>query len=101
MVCSQKEVLEAARKAGPESPIVYVFTPSFATDELRQQIVDAQAETKLWIAHGNPATAEEQGTLARAWRGAIARLASETGLRENAASARVFQSGGSECSAQT
>ena len=94
---SQKEVSEAARKAGPESPIVYVFTPSFATDELRQQIVDAQAAKQTLDAHGNPATAEEQDAR-QSMEGRQSRALAERDrlVREIAASARVFQGGGSE-----
>ena len=40
---SQKNVVDAARAAGTDSPILFVFVPKASAQELREQIIRAEA----------------------------------------------------------
>ena len=53
---SEKELLDAARAAGTDSPTVFVFLPRQAADELRKLIVDAEAAQQTIDAKGTPTT---------------------------------------------
>lgn len=95
--CSQKEVEDAARSAGTDSPIIYVFMSRQSADDLRRLIVEADAAEQTLNAKGNPTTAEGQEARA-SMDGRRARAAVERDrlARDIVANAKVFQGGGSE-----
>ena len=58
--CAEKDVLEAARSAGTDSPILFVFIPRQSAEDVRRLIVEADATQQTLDAKGNPTTAEGQ-----------------------------------------
>lgn len=95
--CSEKDMVEAARAAGADSPIVFVFIPRQAADDLRRTIVDADAAKQTLDAKGNPTT--DEGREAR--QSMESRRIKADGdrdrlVRDIVANAKVFQGGGSE-----
>ena len=95
--CSEKDVLDAARTAGIDSPVLFVFIPRQSAQDLRNCIVDADAARQTLDAKGNPTTAEGQ----EARHSMDSRCARAVGerdrlIREIIANAKVFQGGGSE-----
>ncbi|NJL72190.1 MAG: hypothetical protein HC888_11715 [Candidatus Competibacteraceae bacterium] len=58
--CAEKDMVEAARAAGIDSPILFVFIPRQSAEDLRRLIVDADAARQTLDAKGNPSTAEGQ-----------------------------------------
>ena len=95
--CSQKEVEEAARSAGSESPIIHVFMLRQSADDLRRLVVEADAAEQTLNAKGNPTTGEGQEARA-SMDGRRVRAATERDRlsREIVANAKVFQGGGGE-----
>lgn len=95
---AQKEVVDAARGAGTDSPIVFVFVekPTNA-DELRKLIVDAEAAQQTIDAKGTPTTreGEEAKHSMESRRNAAVRQRDEL-IKQSVANAKVFQGGGSE-----
>jgi hypothetical protein len=94
---SEKSMVDAARSAGSESPIIYVFIPRLSAEDLRRWIIDAAAAEQTIESKGVPATPEG----AEAKRSMESRLAlaikNRDGLvREIVGSAKVFQGGGTE-----
>lgn len=95
--CAEKDVLEAARSAGTDSPIVFVFISRQSADDLRRLIVEADAAQQTLDAKGNPTTAEGQ----EARQSMDSRRARAVGdrdrlVRDVVANAKVYQGGGSE-----
>jgi hypothetical protein len=95
--CAEKDVLEAARSASTDSPIVFVFIPRQSADDLRRLIVEADAAQQTLDAKGNPTTAEGQ----EARQSMDSRRARAVGdrdrvVRDVVANAKVYQGGGSE-----
>lgn len=95
--CSEKDVVDAARSAGTDSPILFVFIPRQSADDLRRLIVEADATQQTLDAKGNPATAEGQ----EARQSMDSRRARAGGdrdrlIRDVVANTKVFQGGGSE-----
>ncbi|PKN32295.1 MAG: BREX system P-loop protein BrxC, partial [Deltaproteobacteria bacterium HGW-Deltaproteobacteria-20] len=95
--CAEKDVLEAARTAGTDSPILFVFIPRQSAEDVRRLIVEADATQQTLDAKGNPTTAEGQ----EARQSMDSRRARAVGdrdrlIREVVANAKVFQGGGSE-----
>ncbi len=95
--CSEKDMVEAARAAGADSPIVFVFIPRQAADDLRRTIVDADAAKQTLDAKGNPTT--DEGREAR--QSMESRRNKADGdrdrlVRDIVTNAKVFQGGGSE-----
>ena len=95
--CSEKDVVDAARTAGTDSPILFVFIPRQAADDLRRLIVEADATQQTLDAKGNPTTAEGQ----EARQSMDSRRARAGGdrdrlIRDVFANTKVFQGGGSE-----
>jgi hypothetical protein len=95
--CGEKDVLDAARAAGTDSPILFVFIPRQSAEDARRLIVDADASQQTLDARGNPTTAEGQ----EARQSMESRRARAVGdrdrlIREIVANAKVFQGGGSE-----
>ena len=95
--CSQKEMEEAARSAGIDSPTLYVFMSRQSADDLRHRIVEADAAEQTLNAKGNPTTGEGQEARA-SMDGRRAKAATERDrlAREIVANAKVFQGGGGE-----
>ncbi len=94
---SETELLNAARGAGVDSPILYVFIPRKSRDELLNAIATAQAADQTIHAKGAPATPE--GQLARQSmesRRALAVQQRDNLVKEIVAGAKAFQGGGSE-----
>jgi hypothetical protein len=95
--CAEKGVLDAARAAGTDSPILFVFIPRQSAEDARRLIVEADASQQTLDARGNPTTAEGQ----EARQSMDSRRARAVGdrdrlIREIVANAKVFQGGGSE-----
>jgi hypothetical protein len=95
--CSEKEVTDAARAAGGDNPVIYVFIPRQSADDLRKWIVEAEAAQQTLDYKGTPSS--EEGQEAR--RGMESRrdnaAANRQGLiNEIVANAKVFQGGGAE-----
>jgi hypothetical protein len=90
-------VLDAARAAGTDSPILFVFIRYQAPEDVRRLIVEADASQQTLDARGNPTTAEGQ----EARQSMDSRRARAVGdrdrlIREIVANAKVFQGGGGE-----
>jgi hypothetical protein len=94
---SEKELLDAARASGIDSPTVFVFLPRQAADELRKLIVDAEAAQQTIDAKGTPTTreGEEAKHSMESRRNAAVRQRDEL-IKQIVANAKVFQGGGSE-----
>jgi hypothetical protein len=94
---SEKELLDAARAAGTDSPTVFVFLPRQAADELRKLIVDAEAAQQTIDNKGTPTTreGEEAKHSMESRRNAALRQRDEL-IKHIVANAKVFQGGGSE-----
>ena len=95
--CAEKDVLEAARSATIESPILFVFIPKKSAEDFQRLIVEAEATQQTLDSKGNPTTAEGQ----EARQSMDSRRARAVGdrdrlIREVVANAKVFQGGGSE-----
>lgn len=95
--CAEKDVLDAARAAGTDSPILFVFMPRQSAEDARRLIVEADASQQTLDARGNPTTAEGQ----EARQSMDSRHARAVGdrdrlIREIVANAKVFQGGGNE-----
>jgi hypothetical protein len=95
--CSQKEAEDAARTAGIDSPVIYVFMARQAADELKRSVVEAEAAEQTLNAKGNPTTAEGQEARS-SMDGRRAKAASDRDriARDIVANAKVFQGGGGE-----
>lgn len=94
---SEKELLDAARAAGTDSPTVFVFLPKQAADKLREFIVDAEAADQTINSKGTPTTreGEEAKHSMESRRSAAVRQRDEL-IKQIVANAKVFQGGGSE-----
>ena len=94
---SEKELLDAARAAGIESPTVFVFLPRQAADELRGLIVDAEAALQTIEFKGMPTTREgEEAKHSMESRRDSAVRKRDDLIKQVVANAKVFQGGGSE-----
>ncbi len=94
---SEKEVVDAARAAGADSPVLYLFIPRQSADDLRRLIVEADAAQQTIDAKGNPTSPEGQ----EARQSMDSRRARAVGdrdrlVREIVSNAKVYQGGGSE-----
>jgi hypothetical protein len=94
---SEKEILDAARSAGTDSPTVFVFLPRQAADELRKLIVEAESAQQTIDAKGTPTTreGEEAKHSMESRRSGAVRQRSEL-IKQVVGNAKVFQGGGSE-----
>lgn len=94
---AEKDMVEAARTAGPDSPLVCVFIPRQSAEDLRRLIVEAEAAQQTLEARGNPTTAEgQEARQSMESRRAAAAEKRDRLVREIVANAKVFQGGGSE-----
>ncbi len=94
---SEKEVVNAARAAGMNSPVLFVFIPRKSRDELLNVIATEQAAEQTLNAKGVPATPE--GQVARQSmesRHLLAKGQREVLVADIVAGAKVFQGGGNE-----
>lgn len=95
--CSEKDVLDAARAAGTDSPILFVFIPRQSADDLRRLIVEADATQQTLDFKGNPTGPEgieaRQSMDSRRVRAVDAR---NRLIRDVIANTKVYQGGGSE-----
>ena len=90
-------MLEAARSAGTDSPILFVFIPRQSADDLRRLVVEADATQQTIDAKGNPTTAEgQEARQSMDSRRARALGERDRRVREIIANTKVFQGGGSE-----
>jgi hypothetical protein len=90
-------MLDAARAAGPQSPIIYIFVSRKSADDLRRLIVDAEAAKQTLDAKGNPATpGEQEARQHMANRLATAETERNRLVGEIVGNAKVFQGGGNE-----
>ncbi len=94
---SEKEVLDAARTAGNDSPVIYVFIPRQSADDLRRLIIDAHAAQETLDFKGVPTTPEgieaQQGMKSRH---NLAQQQCAALVQQVVANAKVFQGGGNE-----
>ncbi|NLG84492.1 MAG: BREX system P-loop protein BrxC [Firmicutes bacterium] len=93
----EKSVLADARAAGTDSPLITVYLPRYAADELKKYIASAKAAGETLNAKGHPNTPE--GLEARASMESRLRLAQQQCkaiLEEIFSSARVILAGGIE-----
>ncbi|MBI5445089.1 MAG: BREX system P-loop protein BrxC, partial [Deltaproteobacteria bacterium] len=94
---AEKEIVDAARAAGTDSPTLFTFIPRQAADDLRKLVVEAEAAQQTLDAKGVPAnpegleakrSMESRRDLAVKRRGEI--------IEDIVGNAKVFQGGGSE-----
>jgi len=95
--CSEKEVVNAARAAGNDSPSVFVFIPKTSADELKKRIVDFEAARGTIDFKGAPGT--DAGREAR--DAMKTRMDSAATVRDEliggiVGGAKVFKGGGAE-----
>ena len=94
---SQKNVVDAARAAGTDSPILFVFVPKAAAEELRQQIIRAEAARGTIDGKGVPSTREgEEARSSMSTRLGDAERAREQLIAQIASGAKVYKGGGTE-----
>ncbi len=94
---SEREILDAARAAGMESPTIFAFIPRQAAGDLSRFIVEAEAAQQTIDAKGVPTTPE--GAEARRGmesRRDIAAKQRDDLVKDVVSKTRVFQGGGSE-----
>ncbi len=96
--CAENDVRGEARKAGVDSPVLFVFIPRQSHDELRRSIVDAEAARQtITVKGGNMPTPEGQ----EAQQSMKSRLATAEDMvdrliGEIVGNAKLFQGGGNE-----
>ena len=94
---SQKNVVEAARAAGTDSPILFAFVPKAAAEELRQQILRAEAARGTIDSKGVPSTREgEEARSSMGTRMGDAERARDQLIAQIASGAKVYKGGGTE-----
>ena len=94
---SRRDVEEAARLAGADSPVVHVFVPRRSADDLRRRIVEAEAARQTLDEQGDPTGTEgQEARRSMESRRALAEGARDRLIEDIASNARVFQGGGNE-----
>jgi hypothetical protein len=94
---AEKDVLDAARTSGTDSPVIYVFIPRQSSEDLKRYVIEAAAAEETLNARGIPTTLE--GTEARQGMQSRHDLAVQQRdglIKQIVANAKVFQGGGSE-----
>lgn len=95
--CAQKEVEDAARGVGTDSPTIFVFILRQAADDLRNWIVEAEAAHQTIEAKGVPTTREgEEAKQSMESRRNLATRQRDELIKQIVANAKVFQGGGAE-----
>lgn len=95
--CSEKDHVSAARSAGTDSPILFVFVPRRSADALRKLVVEAKAAERTLGKKGNPN--EPEGIEARKSiesKLGVAVSARDDLVEQIVGQAKVFQGGGTE-----
>ena len=94
---SEKDVTDAARSAGSDSPTVHVFIPRQSADDLRRLIVEADAAQQTLDTKGAPAGPEgQEARQSMDSRNARAAGDRDRLTREIVSNTKVFQGGGNE-----
>lgn len=94
---SEKEFVDEARRAGADSPTIYVFIPKQSPDQLRGFISDADAAQQTIDFKGVPNGQEGiEAQQSMASRRDLAVQQRDTLVKQIVANAKVFQGGGSE-----
>lgn len=95
--CSEKQMLDAAKAAGTDSPVVFVYVPKAAADELRTRVIHAEAANGTLDYKGVPTTPEgKEARSAMETRFHDAERARDQLISDIAGAAKVFQGGGVE-----
>jgi hypothetical protein len=95
--CSEKQMLDAAKAAGTDSPVVFVYVPKAAAEELRTRVIHAEAANGTLDYKGSPATPEgKEARSAMESRLHDAERARDQLIGEIAGAAKVFKGGGAE-----
>jgi hypothetical protein len=94
---SENDMVKAARTAGSQNPIIYIFVQRKSADDLRRLIVEAEAARQTVEAKGNPSTDQEQEARQH-MEGRRAKAESDRDqlVADVVGSAKVFQGGGNE-----
>jgi len=94
---SPKNVVDAARAAGTDSPILFVFVPKAAAQELREQIIRAEAARGTIDGKGVPSTREgEEARSSMGTRLSDAERSRDQLIAQIASGAKVYKGGGTE-----
>lgn len=94
---SQKNMVDAARAAGTDSPILFVFVPKASAQELREQIIRAEAARGTIDGKGVPSTREgEEARSSMSTRLGDAERARDQLIAQVASGAKVYKGGGTE-----
>ncbi len=95
--CSEKNVVDAARAAGTDSPILFVFIPKASAEELRQQVVREEAARGTLDFKGVPTTREgDEARASMATRLSDAERSRKYLISQIIGSTKVFKGGGTE-----
>ncbi len=95
--CNQKAVLDAARAAGTDSPIVFVYIEKSSAPDLQKQIIRAEAARGTIDFKGLPSTPEgEEARNAMQSRQTDAERSRDELIRSIVEVAKVFKGGGTE-----
>jgi len=93
----EKEILSAAREAGSDSPIIFVYVPKASADDLKKRTIEFEAAESTLQFKGVPSTAE--GREARSGmetRKKVAEAIRNELVTEIVRTSKVFQGGGTE-----
>lgn len=94
----ESTVVNDARAAGSDSPIVYVYVPKASADDLQKAIVEYEAAKSTLEVKGTPTTPEgREARDAMATRMGSAEVARDQIIDDVINQAKVFQGGGNEC----
>lgn len=94
----ESTVVNDARAAGSDSPVVYVYVPKASADDLQKAIVEYEAAKATLEVKGTPTTPEgREARDAMATRMATAEAARDQIIADIINQAKVFQGGGNEC----
>ena len=94
---SEKELTDAARTAGSDSPTIHIFIPRQWADDMRRLIVEADAARQTLEVKGNPVGDEgQEARQSMDSRRARAVVERDRLICEIVSHAKVFQGGGNE-----
>jgi hypothetical protein len=95
--CSEKNVVDSARAAGTDSPVLFVFIPKASAEELRQQIVREEAASGTISFKGAPSTREgDEAYASMSTRSSDAQRLRKHLVNQIIGGAKVFKGGGTE-----
>ncbi|MDP3940576.1 MAG: BREX system P-loop protein BrxC [Deltaproteobacteria bacterium] len=93
----EKDMVDAARRAGADGAVVYTFLARQAPEDFREAIVESLAAQQALDARGHPTTPEgQEARRSMESRVALATKRRDDLVRQIVANAKVFQGGGSE-----